>query len=111
MQTDSVTDEFIRLVNAAINLLDVTCGACRPHPPICDANLWEHVEGLARIEAWSEVSATVATFVDGLRKRGGPTPRDGTRLVGSDLFNRVLGDYPSGGQEGSGRGGGSWAWA
>lgn len=101
MQTESVTNEFIGLVNAAINLLDVTYGRAAPHPPICDADLWEHIEELVRIEAWSKIPAAVATFVeDWFRKRGGdPRHESGAKLVGADLFNRVLRDYPLGDQE------------
>ncbi|MCP3423820.1 TIGR02391 family protein [Nocardioides pinisoli] len=101
MQTDSVTDEFVGLVNAAINLLDVTYGRSSPHPPICDPDLWEHIEELVRIEAWSKIPAAVATFVeDWFRKRGGdPRHESGAKLVGGDLFKRVLRDYPLGGQE------------
>jgi hypothetical protein len=98
---ESVTDQFIGLVNAAINLVEVAYGRPAPKPPICDPDLWQHVEELVRIEAWAKIPATVVTFVeDWYRKRGGDPRNDkGAKLVGADLFNRVLTDQALGGQE------------
>lgn len=100
IQGESITDEFIGIVRAAINLLGVTYGRPAPKPPIADAELWEHVEELVRNEAWGKVPGEVVRFVeDWYRRHGGnpPNPKGG-KLVGTDLFNRVLTDYPLGGE-------------
>lgn len=97
---DSVTDEFVGLVRAAINLLGVTYGRPAPKPPICDPDLWGHVEELVRIEAWAKIPAEVVRYLeDWYRKRGGDPRHKGAKLVGKSLFSRVLTDYPLGGQE------------
>jgi hypothetical protein len=98
---ESVSDEFIGLVRASINLVGLTFGRAAPKPPICDPDLWDHVEELVKIEAWAKIPATVVTFVeDWFRKRGGdPRTNNGLKLVGKGLFTRVLTEQPLGGEE------------
>lgn len=94
-----VTDEppatkFLGLVNAAVAVLEGTYGHAEPHPPICDPELWEHVEPFVAMEAWATIPREVTVFVeDWCRKRAGtPRHKTGAKLVGKDLFAHVLGD-------------------
>lgn len=91
----SPADQFRGLVLAAANLVGDSSEQ-EPRPPICDPELWAHVSDLVAIEAWAKIPAAVVTFVeDWFRRRGGdPRNEKGAKLVGTDLFNRVLTEFP-----------------